>query len=164
MSLLTIRWKKKNDGANSMTCIRAEGSVTGQRQDDNGFFVRHDMTHYTVETTLGLRRAFFGLLADGWDIDDFGTPWPRGPIPPDALPDASLAEHLAGAFDLERYGGVPIVAADFNKTLAEVCAEYNFTVRAITEDDLTCIRARLAALEARWEALPAGNTLEVAFF
>ena len=35
--------------------------------------VLHDLIHYVVETTLGYREAFFGLLAAGWDIQDFGA-------------------------------------------------------------------------------------------
>jgi hypothetical protein len=31
------------------------------------------MLHYVVETTLGFREAFFGLIAQGRDIASFGT-------------------------------------------------------------------------------------------
>jgi hypothetical protein len=26
----------------------------------------HDLTHYAVETALGYRRDFFGLITEGW--------------------------------------------------------------------------------------------------
>ena len=63
-----------------MSCTRADGTVTRQRQDPAKaqFFVRHDLTHYALETVLGHRRGFYGLVAEGWDFTDFGSPWPRG--------------------------------------------------------------------------------------
>ena len=60
---LVIRIKKKTDGSAALSCTRADGSVTWQRQDGKLglFFPLHDLTHYAVETTLGFSRAFYGL-------------------------------------------------------------------------------------------------------
>ena len=146
-----------------MTCVRADGSVTGQRLDERGFYIRHDMTHYAIETTLDLRSAFYGMLAYGWDIGDFGSPWPRGPIPPHAQSEVALAEHLAGAFDRERYVGMPVVAEEQNLALLDAVSASEFPVRAVSEAEVDRIRERLAELQARWDALPVGNTLEVSF-
>ena len=30
-------------------------------------------------------RGFYGLVALGWDLSDFGKPWPRGPLPDETL-------------------------------------------------------------------------------
>ncbi|MDF2775439.1 MAG: hypothetical protein K0S86_4940, partial [Geminicoccaceae bacterium] len=72
--VLRIRIKKNADGSAALTCIRADGSVTWQRQEgaQGRFFPRHDLTHFAVETTLGHRRGFYGLVAEGWNITDFG--------------------------------------------------------------------------------------------
>jgi hypothetical protein len=164
MGALEIRFKKKRDGTNTLTCVRPDGTVTGQRQSQDGFFVMHDLSHYAVESTLGLCGAFFGLLARGWDIEDFGTPWPRGPIPPDAIDDASLAEHFAGSMDAERHGGIALEVEAFNKQYTEACAEYGMTPkRLLTEADLTRVRARLDALTTQWKELPPGETLVLSF-
>ena len=50
---------------------------------------------------LGLPRAFYGLLAEGWDLSDFGKPGTKGPLPE----DAHVAELIVGFFDLERTTG-----------------------------------------------------------
>ena len=57
---LTIRIKKKPDGSAALSCQRADGSVTWQRQTgpQGAFFPLHDLTHYAVETELGLEQAF----------------------------------------------------------------------------------------------------------
>lgn len=62
-------------------------------------FPPHDLTHYTVETTFGYRHGFFGLIAGGWDISDFGAPWPRGPLPAE-LPGMWAAVPAGGTLEL----------------------------------------------------------------
>jgi hypothetical protein len=54
------------------------------------------------------RRGFFGLIAEGWELSDFGSPWPRGRIPADAEP----SEGIVGLLDLERYQGTRSPPAD----------------------------------------------------
>src|SRR5947209_15695669 len=104
MNELLIRIKKKGDGSAALSCLRADGSVTWQRQkgQQGRFFPLHDLTHYAVETVLGHTRGFYGLVAEGWDLTDFGSPWPRGPLPPEAL----VSEFIVGFLDRERGAGV----------------------------------------------------------
>jgi hypothetical protein len=161
MPELTLRFKKKWKGQATLTCARKDGTVTGQRS--GGFFVWHDLEHYAIETTLGLRSAFYGMLARGWDLDDFGTPWPLGPFPPDAAPDLALGEHLAGMLDLERVGTV-YTLEELNAWLRQAFETAGLVLeRPITEEELTRIRAAYRELAARWIALSPGETLELPF-
>ncbi|HYK82467.1 MAG TPA: hypothetical protein VEU55_04930 [Gemmatimonadales bacterium] len=162
MSDLVIRIKKKSDGSAALSCLRADGSVTWQRQDgqQGRFFPLHDLTHYAVETVLGHRRGFYGLVAEGWDLTDFGTPWPRGPLPPEAL----ASELLVGFLDSERAAGVEWSASEFQATAATHYAERGLAVPgALTDADLRRVRAERGRLFAQWAALPAGETLELRF-
>jgi hypothetical protein len=34
------------------------------------FFALHDLTDFAVESTLGFRCGFYGLAAQGWEIED----------------------------------------------------------------------------------------------
>lgn len=64
-----------------LACIREDGSTTWSKSRHGEFFARHDLMHNPVETTLGFRENFFGLiagtgpLASGanrpWSIPDF---------------------------------------------------------------------------------------------
>src|SRR3954453_411272 len=74
--MLIVRIKKKTDGAAALSCTRADGSITWQRQDGQvaRFFPLHDLTHFAVESTLGFRQAFYGLIESGWDISTFAEP------------------------------------------------------------------------------------------
>src|SRR5436189_742440 len=112
---ITIRIKKNPDGRTSLSCTRADGTTTWQRQEGGqaAFFPRHDLTHYAVETVLAHRLGFYALVAQGWDLSDFGTPWPRGPMPAEAL----IPEMIVGLLDAERASGDRLRADDFDEKL-----------------------------------------------
>jgi hypothetical protein len=160
---LRVRIKKKNDGSAALACTRADGSVTWQRQDgaQGRFFPLHDLTHLAVESTLGFRRAFFGLLSEGWDISEFGKPGVAERMPSEAL----LAEVLVGLFDVERSSGERASAEDFDREVAAYYAERRLPRPALrmTDDLLAMIRRRRDELFDQWSAVPAGDTLEVSF-
>src|SRR5688572_21044751 len=96
-SALTVNLVARPDGRAVLRVVRADGSSTWQVHDgpQAAFFPFHDLTHLAVETVLGTRDGFYGLLADGWDIADTGGRGARGPLPPEAL----LVEHLVGLLD-----------------------------------------------------------------
>ena len=160
---LLIRIKKKTDGSAALTCTRADGSVTWQRQDGQlgRFFPLHDLTHYAVEQTLGFSQAFYGLLADGWDMSDFGRDSARGKPPEQAL----LAELIVGFFDLERATGVIGTVDDFNEKIVTWYADNDRPVPTfrLTEAAIEKIRALRAEVFAKWKALPPGEALEIPF-
>jgi hypothetical protein len=159
---IVIRIKKGTDGRTALSCARADGTTTWQRQEGGqaAFFPKHDLTHYAVETALGKRKGFYGLVASGWDFSDFGTPWPRGKLPP----EASVVEAIVGFFDLERRSGELGTASDLNDALAEYCAENDLPPQPLmTDDDLARVRAARAELFARWDAVEPGQALEVVF-
>jgi hypothetical protein len=164
---LTIRLAKHADGGATLTCVRADGSTTWQRQRgaQAAFFPRHDLTHYAVETELRHRLGFYGLVASGWDLTDFGAPWPKGRFPADMDP----SELIVGLFDAERAsraaGGAPWTAAEFSEQAAAYyeAQSIDATPPSITDAQLAAIRARMAELFARWDAVPTGALLELRF-
>jgi hypothetical protein len=160
---LTIRIKKNADGSAALTCTRADGSVTWQRQlgQHGAFFPRHDLTHYADETVLGHARSFYGLVASGWDISDFGPPWKKGPI----TQDAGYTELIVGFLDVERASLVRWSAAEFNEKATIFYRDHkiNDAPPTLTDDDLNRSRARRAELFAKWDAVPAGEALELTF-
>jgi hypothetical protein len=160
---MKIKITKRADGGSVLSCTRDDGTVTWQRQRGKNavFFPLHDLTHYAVETTLGHEAGFYGLVADGWDISDFGSPWPRGPMPDDAV----TSELIVGFLDAERASGVLGTAADLNEQAALYNAEHDRSSRwkALTDDDLTRVRSATRQLIARWRALDPGEAIELLF-
>lgn len=154
--------KKAVDGGSSLTCTRADGSATWQRREgaQAAFFPRHDLTHYAVETVLSRRNGFYGLVAAGWDLTDFGAPWPRGKLPP----EADLSEAIVGFLDLERATGEPADAGQLNDFLIARCAERGLELpEPVSDDDLHRIRTERAKLFGQWNAVPPGGALELSF-
>ncbi|GAC1421041.1 MAG: hypothetical protein NVSMB53_19710 [Gemmatimonadaceae bacterium] len=159
---IVIRIKKHKDGRIALSCVRADGTTTWQRQQGAvaAFFPKHDLTHLAVETVLGLRQGFYGLVSAGWDFSDFGTPWPRGRLALDAL----ISEMIVGFFDVERRTGERGAAADLNRQLTELCADSGHPPqREFTEDDLARVREKRAELFGRWDSIEPGKALEVYF-
>ncbi|HSJ62926.1 MAG TPA: hypothetical protein VK922_03360 [Gemmatimonadaceae bacterium] len=158
-----IRLRRHRDGRVTLTCSRADGSVTWQRQQGASarFFPFHDLTHFAVETVLANRRGFYRLIADGWDIGDFGAPWPRGRLPP----EAAETELLVGLFDMERASGAEWTARDFEEQAERhgESREHAGNGAVLTDSQLVAIRRSMRDLFARWNAVPPDGTLELEF-
>src|SRR3954470_13925874 len=159
---IIVRIKKGSDGRTALSCIRADGTTTWQRQQGGqaAFFPRHDLTHYAIETTLGVTEGFFGLVASGWDMSDFGSPWPRGVLPP----QANITELIVSFLDLERAGGDRTTGEEINRKVAEYCGEKRLPPQIpITEHDVAQVRRKRAELFAKWEAVAPGDAIELPF-
>jgi hypothetical protein len=162
MAALTIRIKKNRDGTAALSCTRADGSVTWQKQNGQQarFFPLHDLTHYAVESVLGHRNGFYGMVADGWDLSDFGAPWPRGPLPVDIDP----SELIVGFLDMERATGIILPAADLEEKARQYFEMHHIDRQfAITDKELGLIRQRRGELFAMWNAVAPGEALELPF-
>lgn len=159
MGTMKITLTKKSSGESAIACARPDGSVTWQRHS-HAFFPLHDLTHFAVETTLDLRHGFFGLLAAGWEIGDFG----HRKIPEDARHDAMLAEAIAGMLDQERATGIIPEADDFNEGLLAVMESLGIkSDLRLTDKQLDAIRGRFLELAALWGRTPAGGRVELEF-
>jgi len=148
--MLRIQIVKQPDHAGVLRCIRPDGSVTWQKRTKHAaHFALHDLTHYAVERSLGYRRGFFGLIAEGWDEGDTTGNGARGELPPETLE----VERLVGLFDAERASGAEWSAADFNES----------SPRALTEAELRAIRSLRAELFEAWSATAPGEALTLEF-
>jgi hypothetical protein len=159
---IVIRIKKGKDGRTALSCTRADGTTTWQRQEgaQATFFPKHDLTHYAVETALCHRQGFYGLVSAGWDFSDFGSPWPRGRLPV----EASISEMIVGALDVERRTGERASADELNQRLAEYSVENGLSRQPqLTEADLARVREKRAEVFAKWEAVQPGAALEIPF-
>ena len=157
---LRVQFTKRTDGSVVLRCLRRDGSSTWQRHEKHAsFFSFHDLSHFGVETTLGLHSGFYGLIADGWDIADTGGKGSRGKLPAASI----FVEHIVGLFDRERAGGAsPLSAAEFNALIIEMAGS-DPARPPLTEAQLIRVRKRIEELHKQWAAVPAGSTLELAF-
>ena len=152
---MRVQITKKADGSGVLRCVRADGSATWQKQTDRhaAYFSLHDLTHFAVETTLGFRRGFFGLIAEGWDIEDTTGKGARGPLPP----EAGEAEMIVGIFSAERAGGVIWTVDEFNEYAATV------GTRKLSFDEIVRVKKKRSELFQQWAEVAPGATLELEF-
>ena len=152
---MRVQITKKADGSGVLRCVRDDGSVTWQKQTDRhaAYFALHDLSHFAVETTLGLRRGFFGLIAEGWDIEDTTGKGARGSLPP----EAGEAEMIVGLFSAERASGVIWTVDDFRESAAMV------GTRALSVDEIARVKKMRSKLFEQWSAVEPGATLELRF-
>ena len=152
---MRVQITKRSDGSGVLRCVRDDGSVTWQKQTDRhaAYFALHDLTHFAVETTLGLRRGFFGLISEGWDIEDTTGKGARGPLPP----EAGEAEMIVGLFSAERASGAIWTVDEFHESAAMVGA------RELSFDEIVRVKKKRSDLFQQWAAVEPGSTLELQF-
>ena len=140
---MRIEITKRGDGGGVLRCVRGDGSVTWQKQGGRnaGFFALHDLTHFAVESVLGVRRGFFGLIAEGWDVEDTTGKGARGALPGEAVE----VERIVGLLDAERGSGVVLTVDEFG----------------LTEQEIARVRARRGELFAQWKTVEAGGVMEL---
>jgi hypothetical protein len=159
--VLKIQITKRPDGSGLLRCVRADGSITWQKQERNAaFFALHDLTHFAVESTLGFRRGFYGLIAEGWNVEDFSGKGARGPLPDEAVE----VEYLVGSLDAERAGGDTWRADEFNHHVAMYAGiSGREKPRVLTDEALGRVRAQRDELFGEWFALGPGGTLDLSY-
>jgi hypothetical protein len=125
----------------------------------------HDLAHYAVEQTLGLNQAFFGLLAEGFDISDFELPKEERPLKLQTVnlpPESVQTEHLINLLMTElQYGSV---LPDFWTQFESILTQHGLPpMNQLTLDGLEGIRKMIGELRRRWAAVKVGETLELGF-
>ena len=143
-----------------LRCVRDDGSVTWQKQSSRQapFFALHDLTHFAVESTFGFTRGFFGLIAEGWDVEDTTGKGARGPLPV----EAAEVEYIVGSLDSERASRAIWSTDDFNPQAAIHAASSGMPAPLqLTDEELAHVRARRAELFSQWSALASGTALEL---
>jgi hypothetical protein len=148
--------KKGRDGPSTLSVVRADGTATWGKV--HPFLPLHDLAHYAVESMLGYREAFFGLIGSGWELDDFAGPGAGSRLPAEAL----WAEHLVGLLDRERAAGRPATAAELDEQLALSLAGRE-APPPLAEATLVRIRQLKDRLAREWLALAPGDTLRLGF-
>ena len=147
--------RKKND--HIISCKRKDGSVTWMH--NSPFFITHDICHYALETTLQLKKGFYGLVAAGTDIKEFDLPREKRTV---QLTDESIfAEQMVNLLTIEYSQGI---MENFMVTIKEVCAKNGIkTMPEMNEEQLQEIRNLYRQLMNQWNLLLPEETMNLIF-
>ncbi len=155
---MQIRFQKGTDGPSTMRCLRDDGTETWTTL--KSITPHHDLTHYAVETTLGFRGAFYGLIAQGWNIDDFTTRLADGSfraMPEEAMHAESLVILLQGEYASGREQEELVGLAGLS------CSAHDVAAPEVSPAQLAAVRSRLQECCGQWNHLMPGDTLELPF-
>jgi hypothetical protein len=114
--------------------------------------IPHDMVHYAVEHTLDVR-GFLARVREG-EVADFQM---------QGEPLSDAVERLVEVVQGDGWSGGQSPAADLIEMYRVTCDARACPMLEIDEADIAAVRATIADLSARWEALPVGGRLELGF-
>ncbi|MCZ6837627.1 MAG: hypothetical protein O7G85_17780 [Planctomycetota bacterium] len=157
---MQIKLNKGKDKPDTLVCVRADGTSTIARLN---IPTMHDLIHYAVETTLGLRESFYGLVERGISIQHFNSPGIAISLPDEAI----HTEHLVNLLTMEMSNGKAY--EDLKAELARVCKGSGRNPLPapgrdfLTPGNVETIRAEIGRLLYEWRAIPPGETMTLEF-
>ena len=156
---LRLQFKKQKDGSAVLTCFRTDGTSTFTKIRP-GLEV-HDLAHYVVETNLGFKEAFYGLINQGFTVPDFELPRDQRPLAliPENLPAESLqTEYIVNQLQVELLNSGE--QQDSISLLQQAMTSRGLAFPSeLTADMMPSMRRELKDLVARWQALSAGEVI-----
>jgi hypothetical protein len=132
--------------------------------------VPHDSVHLIVEQEMGIRRGFWGLIAEGvapGDIQEIakaaGHASAARPLPARAeIVELLQAERLVECFEADLWS-TPADFETFRGVFAAGCAASLVPALAIDDAKIAAIRARIAAFAKDWTVAPEGARFELRY-
>jgi hypothetical protein len=148
----------RTDKYDQLRCVRRDGSATGCAMPRQGI-LPHDLVHYVVESTLGWRHAFYGMIAAGTDIggameqahDPGNAALVDQAIHVEAIVESLQAQLWSGAFD----------GAMFDEGVRTACTGRGRSVPALPADIGRQLFDAVLLLDERWRQVPWHGTLEL---
>ncbi|MEP6700297.1 MAG: hypothetical protein ABJA85_03240 [Bacteroidota bacterium] len=155
---MEISFTKNSGKSHIISCRRNDGTVTWMQ--NSSFFITHDLCHYALETKLGLKKAFYGMLAAGTDINDFELPKDQRTF--QLTEEAILAEQMVNLLTIEYSQGR---IENFVSMLNEIChRDTNLSkLPDIKTETLDEIRNLYNGLMNQWVLLPEEETMILKF-
>lgn len=132
--------------------------------------IPHDSVHLIVEQALGLRRGFWGMVADGVDpgqIQDIAKAAGHASAKRAQIPDRSIveliqAERLVECFEADLWGA-PADCDTFRSVADAACAESFVPTPALSDDSILAIRDQIADFAKQWISAPVGTRFDLRY-
>ncbi len=140
----------KEHGGHRLICTRRNGTHT-QSPVGPGL-PDHDLAHYVVEQELHLGQGFFGLINEGYSIDQLGETSIIRSLPAEALMAEVLARNLQGL------SNGAVAQRDF---IASLETELPHAPKDLTNAMITRMLGTYVDLLHAWENVPEGAGLEL---
>jgi hypothetical protein len=152
---MQIRISKKTD-RNSLCCIRVDGSYT--RSDTGPSLPHHDLEHFVVESALGLKNGFYGMVSQRYSIQQLSDKDVIKKLGQESwqaeIVTRALQSFSGGACTADQFAA--LVATELNQTGEEL--QHDLSPQAAEK-----MKADFLKLLNTWQEIPDGESLELSF-
>ena len=155
---MKIQIKKRSNSKHVISYLR-DGLETYWIEADN-FLVLHDLCHFAIETTLGYKTAFWGLIASGINPNVFENKEKRDAL--ELSNEAWYAEHLANLFLIEyTQGSFENINEIFKQCMLEHSS--NVAMKQFSDTEIKAIRISIDQVIEKWKNIEVDNLLSLEF-
>ena len=123
----------------------------------------HELGHWVVESVLELENSFYGLISQGFNIEDFEKPRDQRPValmPKNLSKESIFVEHYVNLLMTELNSGKN---DQFIEQLVEICSDKEITLpKSFSKQKVAIIRAQYVSKVQSWKKLPQGKEMELA--
>jgi len=160
---IKIALKKGIQKPSILTIYRSDGSLTWSKLHKG--LETHDLAHYAVESTLKFTKAFYGIIDEGYTIQDFEAPKAqrKTAVQPEHLhPEALITEHIVNLLEVELLNSG--LNTNFIEDLNSILQENDLTFpKALSFEVLLKIRETYHHLYNQWLILNENEELNISF-
>lgn len=130
-------------------------------------FIPHDAVHLFVERELGLKQAFWGMVAAGRhpeEIAGIAKAAGHASASRNTVPDASIvellqAERIVECFEADQWGGSSSAAEDLIAMAEVACGTSHVPLPAFDAAQVGAIRSEIAVFASEWMAARQGHAV-----
>lgn len=158
---MNIAFRKRVGDYSQLICTRDDGSRS-ESLFPNKRALPHELIHYVVEKTLGLHKAFYGLVASGAAIayhEDHNHPLTKKHQDISQNWQSELLVEAIQTAALEHGGSVE----DFYKAVQRLCASRNIPLPPVNAHQLRAICDELQLYHHQWQNIGCNHQLNVSF-
>lgn len=128
-------------------------------------FIPHDAVHLFVERELGLKQAFWGMVAAGRhpeEIAGIAKAAGHASAARNTVPDASIiellqAERIVECFEADQWSGSSGAVEDLIAMADVACNSSHVPLPVMDAKQVETIRAKIKAFASEWMAAPLGH-------
>lgn len=155
----------KGQSEDRIAIVHADGRRMETTFPKKGF-IPHDAVHLFVERELGLKGAFWGMVAAGRhpeEIAGIAKAAGHASASRNTVPDASIvellqAERLVECFEADQWSGCGGAAEDLVAMAEVACETSHVPLPPISNAQIETIRAGILAFAGEWTPAAQGHT------
>ena len=121
----------------------------------------HDLAHFAIESVLGFKNAFYGIINQGFRVEDFEAPIEKRPEavqPKNLHPEAMITEQMVNLLQVELFDDLE--KDQFIPQLKTILQNDGLEFPdALNKEKLDDIRKTLEDCCKRWNNLTEGDSL-----